>query len=434
MIKFNFFNDLINSLFDKPNKKKSFNFFSDKKKILSTKDFIDNVALAKGEVSALGYAEFLMQHCEKLDEKELIIFFKLMRENFDISSLELSQAVDEYKVNSNSENLITLLKFSEPKRREIFRRCNGISRGTIRLVNLRKRLLGILKKNPELKAVDYDLVYLLKNWFNRGFLILRPINWETPAHILEKIIAYEAVHEINSWDELRLRLAPKDRRCFAFFHPAMQDEPIIFVEVALMKNIPSKIQDVLEEKRDFLEPDEANVAVFYSISNCQKGLSGISFGNFLIKQVANDLKFEFDSIKKFVTLSPVPGLRNWIKNKKPKFEMTLEKFKKSEQFLKVEPSLMNCAGNYFLNSDRSDGMPNDPVARFHLGNGASLEQINYLGDTSLNGLNLSGGLMVNYLYDLDKVEENHEAYTSENKLNISKNAKKDLIQHIEDDE
>ena len=434
MIKINFFNDLINSLFDKPNKKKSFNFFSDKKKILSTRDFIDNVALAKGEVSALGYAEFLMQHCEKLDEKELIIFFKLMRENFDISSLELSQAVDEYKVNSNSENLITLLKFSEPKRREIFRRCNGISRGTIRLVNLRKRLLGILKKNPELKAVDYDLVYLLKNWFNRGFLILRPINWETPAHILEKIIAYEAVHEINSWDELRLRLAPKDRRCFAFFHPAMQDEPIIFVEVALMKNIPSKIQDVLEEKRDFLEPDEANVAVFYSISNCQKGLSGISFGNFLIKQVANDLKFEFNNIKKFVTLSPVPGLRNWIKNKKPKFEMILEKFKKSEQFLKVEPSLMNCAGNYFLNSDRSDGMPNDPVARFHLGNGASLEQINYLGDTSLNGLNLSGGLMVNYLYDLDKVEENHEAYTSENKLNISKNAKKDLIQHIDDGE
>ena len=434
MIKINFFNDLINSLFDKPNKKKSFNFFSDKKKILSTRDFIDNVALAKGEVSALGYAEFLMQHCEKLDEKELIIFFNLMRENFDISSLELSQAVDEYKVNSNSENLITLMKFSEPKRREIFRRCNGISRGTIRLVNLRKRLLGILKKNPELKAVDYDLVYLFKNWFNRGFLILRPINWETPAHILEKIIAYEAVHEINSWDELRLRLAPKDRRCFAFFHPAMQDEPIIFVEVALMKNIPSKIQDVLEEKRDFLEPDEANVAVFYSISNCQKGLSGISFGNFLIKQVANDLKFEFNNIKKFVTLSPVPGLRNWIKNKKPKFEMTLEKFKKSEQFLKVEPSLMNCAGNYFLNSDRSDGMPNDPVARFHLGNGASLEQINYLGDTSLNGLNLSGGLMVNYLYDLDKVEENHEAYTSENKLNISKNAKKDLIQHIDDDE
>jgi malonyl-CoA decarboxylase len=209
----------------------------------------------------------------------------------------------------------------------------------------------------------------------------------------------------------------------------MQDEPIIFVEVALMKNIPSKIQDVLEEKRDFVQPDESNTAVFYSISNCQKGLSGISFGNFLIKQVANDLKLEFSNIKKFVTLSPVPGLRNWIKNKNPKFESTLEKFKKAEQFLKVESSLMKHAGDYFLKSDRSDGMPNDPVARFHLGNGASLEQINYLGDTSSNGLKLSGGLMVNYLYDLDKVEENHESFISENKINISKNVKKDLIQY-----
>ena len=433
MSKINFFHDLINSLFDKPIKRKSFNFFSEKKQALSSKDIIENVASARGEVSALEYAELLMQHCEQLNDKDLINFFKLIRDNFDISTSELSEAIDQYKVGSNSENLITFMKLSEPKRREIFRRCNGISKGTIRLVNLRKRLLGLLKKNPELNAVDYDLVYLFKNWFNRGFLILRPINWETPAHILEKIIAYEAVHEINSWDELRLRLAPKDRRCFAFFHPAMQDEPIIFVEVALMNNIPSKIKDVLEEERQLIEPHEANVAVFYSISNCQKGLSGISFGNFLIKQVANDLKFEFNNIKKFVTLSPVPGLRNWIKNKNPKFELILEKFKKSEQFLKIKPSLMRYAGDYFLNSDRSDGMPNDPVARFHLGNGASLEQINYLGDTSLNGLNLSGGLMVNYLYDLDKVEENHEAFISDNKINISKNAKKDLIQYAKDD-
>ena len=433
MSKINFFHGLINSLFDKPIKRKSFNFFSEKKQPLSSKDIIENVASARGEVSALEYAELLMQHCEQLNDKDLTNFFKLIRDNFDISTLELSEAIDQYKVGGNSENLINLMKLSEPKRREIFRRCNGISKGTVRLVNLRKRLLGILKKNPELNAVDYDLVYLFKNWFNRGFLILRPINWETPAHILEKIIAYEAVHEINSWEELRLRLAPKDRRCFAFFHPAMQDEPIIFVEVALMNNIPSKIKDVLEEERQLIEPHEANVAVFYSISNCQKGLSGISFGNFLIKQVANDLKFEFNNIKKFVTLSPVPGLRNWIKNKNPKFELILEKFKKSEQFLKIKPSLMRYAGDYFLNSDRSDGMPNDPVARFHLGNGASLEQINYLGDTSLNGLNLSGGLMVNYLYDLDKVEENHEAFISENKINISKNAKKDLIQYAKDD-
>jgi len=303
-------------------------------------------------------------------------------------------------------------------------------RGTIRLVNLRKRLLALLNKNPQLKAVDYDLVYLFKNWFNRGFLILRPINWETPAHILEKIIAYEAVHEINSWDELRSRLAPKDRRCFAFFHPAMQDEPIIFVEVALMKDVPSKIEDVLKEKRDIFEPEETSVAVFYSISNCQKGLAGISFGNFLIKQVANDLNLEFKNLNKFITLSPVPGLRKWISNKYPKFDINLEKFKKPEQFLKVHETMMGYIGDYFLNSDRSDKMPNDPVARFHLGNGASLEQINYLGDNSLNGIKLSAGLMVNYLYDLDKVEQNHEQFISEKKINISKSAKKDLLRYM----
>ena len=430
MNKIKFFQELINTLFDKPIKSKSFNFFSDTKTSITTKEFIDNVASAKGEVSALGYAELLMQHCEQLNEKELIKFFKLIRDNFEITSEELFRATEKYKLEKNSENLIQLMKVSEPKRREIFRRCNGISRGTIRLVNLRKRLLALLNKNPQLKAVDYDLVYLFKNWFNRGFLILRPINWETPAHILEKIIAYEAVHEINSWDELRSRLAPKDRRCFAFFHPAMQDEPIIFVEVALMKDVPSKIEDVLKEKRDIFEPEETSVAVFYSISNCQKGLAGISFGNFLIKQVANDLNFEFKNLNKFITLSPVPGLRKWISNKYPKFDINLEKFKKPEQFLKVHETMMGYIGNYFLNSDRSDKMPNDPVARFHLGNGASLEQINYLGDNSLNGIKLSAGLMVNYLYDLDKVEQNHEQFISEKKINISKSAKKDLLRYM----
>ncbi|MDC0456395.1 malonyl-CoA decarboxylase [Alphaproteobacteria bacterium] len=430
MNKIKFFQELINTLFDKPIKSKSFNFFSDTKTSITTKEFIDNVASAKGEVSALGYAELLMQHCEQLNEKELIKFFKLIRDNFEITSEELFRATEKYKLEKNSENLIQLMKVSEPKRREIFRRCNGISRGTIRLVNLRKRLLALLNKNPQLKAVDYDLVYLFKNWFNRGFLILRPINWETPAHILEKIIAYEAVHEINSWDELRSRLAPKDRRCFAFFHPAMQDEPIIFVEVALMKDVPSKIEDVLKEKRDIFEPEETSVAVFYSISNCQKGLAGISFGNFLIKQVANDLNLEFKNLNKFITLSPVPGLRKWISNKYPKFDINLEKFKKPEQFLKVHETMMGYIGNYFLNSDRSDKMPNDPVARFHLGNGASLEQINYLGDNSLNGIKLSAGLMVNYLYDLDKVEQNHEQFISEKKINISKSAKKDLLRYM----
>ena len=430
MIKIKFVQELLNSIFEKPIKSKSFNFFAEKKKSTSTKDFIDNVSSAKGEVSALGYAELLMQHCEHLSENDLLDFFKLIRDNYEISAKDLSVAIESYKTEQSSNNLINLLKLSEPKRREIFRRCNGISRGTIRLVNIRKRLLKLLKNNSELKAVDHDMVYLFKNWFNRGFLILRPINWETPAHILEKIIAYEAVHQINSWDELRARLAPKDRRCFAFFHPAMQDEPIIFVEVALMKGIPSKIEDVLREKRDILDPEETSVAVFYSISNCQKGLAGISFGNFLIKQVANDLNLEFKNLKKFITLSPVPGLRKWIKNKFPKFDMKLEKCVTPEHFLKNHDLIMHHVGNYFMKSDRPDGLPNDPVARFHLGNGASLEQVNFLGDSSKNGKSLSAGIMVNYLYDLDKVEKNHELLISEKKINFSKLVKKDLLKYI----
>ena len=430
MIKIKFVQELLNSIFEKPIKSKSFNFFAEKKKSISTKDFIDNVSSAKGEVSALGYAELLMQHCEHLSENDLLDFFKLIRDNYEISAKDLSVAIESYKTEQSSNNLINLLKLSEPKRREIFRRCNGISRGTIRLVNIRKRLLKLLKNNSELKAVDHDMVYLFKNWFNRGFLILRPINWETPAHILEKIIAYEAVHQINSWDELRARLAPKDRRCFAFFHPAMQDEPIIFVEVALMKGIPSKIEDVLREKRDILDPEETSVAVFYSISNCQKGLAGISFGNFLIKQVANDLNLEFKNLKKFITLSPVPGLRKWIRNKSPKVDIKLEKCVTREHFLKNHDLIMHHVGNYFMKSDRPDGLPNDPVARFHLGNGASLEQVNFLGDSSINGKVLSAGIMVNYLYDLDKVEKNHELLVSEKKINVSKLAKKDLLKYI----
>ena len=286
MTKLKFFQELINSLFVKQKNDKPFSFFLDKKKQLTTKEYLHNVASAKGEVSALNHAELLISHCEQLNDKELMNFFELLRKNYEVDSENLLLAIQNYDYEKNSQNLVNLLKLSEPSRRDIFTRCNGITRGTIRLVNLRKRLLELIIKKPELKAVDYDLVYLFKNWFNRGFLILRPINWETPAHILEKIIAYEAVHEINSWDELRTRLAPKDRRCFAFFHPAMQDEPIIFVEVALTKDIPSNIQNVLQKERVFLEPEEAKAAVFYSISNCQKGLTGISFGNFLIKQVA----------------------------------------------------------------------------------------------------------------------------------------------------
>ena len=261
--------------------------------------------------------------------------------------------------------------------------------------------------------------------------MLRPIDWTTPAHILEKVITYEAVHEIQNWDDLRRRLLPEDRRCFAFFHPAMPDEPLIFVEVALTKSIPSSIQDVLAESREELLEEEATTAVFYSISNCQAGLQGISFGNFLIKQVVSDLAHDMPNLKTFVTLSPVPSFMNWLEKTAAhetggRAEEALGAIKsltEPEDLSRIESletSILELAARYFLIEKRTDGQPIDPVARFHLGNGASLQQINWMGDISQKGLTQSAGLMVNYLYDLSDVEENHEAYAQDREVKAQK--------------
>ena len=228
-------------------------------------------------------------------------------------------------------------------------------------------------------------------------MVLEKIDWSTPANILEKIIEYEAVHEINSWDDLRARLAPDDRRCFAFFHPLIPDEPLIFVEVALCNKTPESINEVIKIDRDIINFKDINTAVFYSISNCQDGLSGISFGNFLIKQVAHKLKQEVDSIEKFVTLSPVPGFVRWLESKSKDQNI-------DDDNLTAEALL------YLTASEREDKLPNDPVARFHLGNGAILEKINLNADLSKKGILQSKGMMVNYLYNLELLEKNHELF------------------------
>ena len=238
---------------------------------------------------------------------------------------------------------------------------------------------------------------MFKYWFNPSFLVLESIDWTTPASILEKIIAYEAVHEINSWDDLRARLAPEDRRCFAFFHPLIPNEPLIFVEVALSKNMPESINEVIKIDRSVTLDEDINTAIFYSISNCQEGLSGISFGNFLIQKVAQKLRQENDGLDTFATLSPVPGFSKWLD-------------KKSIDEYRDEDALLKQALIYLLKSDRDDGLPNDPVAKFHLGNGAILERINLNADLSSKGISQSKGIMINYLYDLETLEENHELF------------------------
>ncbi len=358
---------------------------------------LESVMSKSGEISSLFFAEHLSNLIEGLNDKEFVEFFENLHTKYDIDAEVLRQASNIYSKYKTQKNLELISQASEPQWVELFKRLNTISEGTLRLVRLRERIKSLKQESPSLEFFDSSLLKLFKHWFNPSFLMLESIDWSTPANILEKIIAYEAVHEINSWDDLRARLAPDDRRCFAFFHPLMPKEPLIFVEVALSNKIPNTINEIIALDRSVTLNQDINTATFYSISNCQDGLSGISFGNFLIKQVAHKLKQENDGLDKFVTLSPAPGFVQWLKEKSI--------YEDSD-----EDTLLKQALIYLTTSNREDGSPNDPVARFHLGNGAILERINLNADLSSKGLIQSKGVMVNYLYKLDRLEENHELF------------------------
>ena len=358
---------------------------------------LESVMTSSGEVSSLVYAEHLLTLIEQLNDNDLVIFLKKLAENYDIDPPVLSEALKEYAANKTQANLEKVSTSSEPGWVELFRRLNTTPNGTVRLVRLRETIRDLVKDNPEIAFFNSSLLNLFKSWFNPSFLVLEKIDWSTPANILEKIIEYEAVHEINSWDDLRARLAPEDRRCFAFFHPLIPDEPLIFVEVALCDKMPESINEVIKIDREITDYKDINTAVFYSISNCQDGLAGISFGNFLIKKVAHKLKQELDDLSKFVTLSPMPSFVKWLEKKSMYEDMD-------------EDSLMTQAILYLTESEREDNSPNDPVAKFHLGNGAILEKINLNADLSEKGLMQSKGLMVNYLYNLELLEKNHELF------------------------
>jgi|TARA_B110000263_G_scaffold109323_1_gene95587 malonyl-CoA decarboxylase len=372
---------------------------------------VRSVMSTTGEVSSSVYAEHLLDLIENESDEGFVKFFKELKSNYDIDTRTLIDDVKNYSIDKSDENLKKVSQASEPKWFEIFKRLNATSNGTYRLVKLRERIKNLKDKN--LLSFDSSLLTLFKYWFNPSFLVLEKVDWSTPANILEKIIAYEAVHEINSWADLRARLAPPDRKCFAFFHPLIPEEPLIFVEVALCKNIPGSINQVIKIERNIINPGHADTAVFYSISNCQNGLAGVSFGNFLIKKVAHDLKIEFPHLERFVTLSPVPGLMRWIEINYPDLhEKYLNGQINNESFLKK--TLL-----YLTKSNREDGLPNDPVSRFHLGNGAILEKINLNADNSKKGVSESLGLMVNYLYDLDVVEKNHELFFKTKVVQVS---------------
>jgi malonyl-CoA decarboxylase len=394
------------------------------------KDGIEELASAllggRGEASGVAMAAEILARYRLLRPQERREFLTFLAERMQPSPEELANAARAYLANPQPASVTQLRKALESPLQEFFRRLNLAPGATADLVALRRDLLGA--KDPNLAHVDQDLMHLFASWFNRGFLVLRRIDWQTPAAILEKIIAYEAVHEIQGWNDLRRRLDPTDRRCFAFFHPSLIDEPLIFVEVALTADIPDNIQIVLgEAPKDCERVEKPSTAVFYSISNCQEGLRGISFGNFLIKQVVDDLMKENASLKTFVTLSPVPLFADWISRLLATEDTPLIDADERQRISLVteaewiytygnevvRPLLMRLAAHYFLNAKNKDGYPIDPVARFHLGNGARLERINWQADLSPKGLREAHGLMCNYRYEPKDIERNHEAYQNE---------------------
>ena len=374
----------------------------------------ESVMSTTGEVSSIAFAGHLLDLIEAETEDGLDEYLSYLLKEYDIDTDSLLKNVEAYSRDKNSTNLGLIGNSSEPRWIELFRRLNATPGGTHRLIKLRERIKILLNDGREhLKTLDAGLLKLFKYWFNSSFLVLEKIDWSTPANVLEKIIEYEAVHEINSWDDLRARLAPNDRQCFAFFHPLIPEDPLIFVEVALTNGIPESIESVIKIDRDEIEYNKINTAVFYSISNCQDGLAGISFGNFLIKKVAHKLKQEISEIDKFVTLSPVPGLMRWMENHAPvTYENCINKINDDENLLKK-------TFLYLTESNREDNLPNDPVARFHLGNGAILHKINLHGDQSKKGMAQSHGVMINYLYDLDIVEKNHELFFKNKEVVLS---------------
>ena len=392
----------------------------------------------RGEASGAQVARELHHVLRALDADDRHGFQRYLATEFQPDKAALRAAAERYLADTTAEAAAALAQAADPLRQELLRRMNMAPGGTGALIAMRSEITAHLHDEPELKLLDADLRHLFASWFNRGFLELRRIDWQSPAAVLEKLIAYEAVHEIKGWDDLQRRLAP-DRRCFAFFHPALPGEPLIFVEVALVHGLAAAMPPLLARETDEeaarAEAARADTAIFYSISNCQDGLRGISFGNFLIKQVVEELRRELPKLENFVTLSPVPGFMKWLKQANDVPVSDEERallarldepdwFSNAELTSQLRALVEPLAAYYFLKARTSKGRLIDSVARFHLGNGARLERIDWLGDLSPKGLRESAGIMVNYLYRLEDIEKNHEAYANQGEVIASSAVKK----------
>src|SRR5438876_2841360 len=389
----------------------------------------------RGEASGTAMAREVLDFYHELDAGARLEFFQELARHYGPDREKLAEAIAAWREQPSDDDASDLHFASEPRRQELFRRLNRAPGGTSELVQMRADLLGLMKGHSDLAGLDRDIVHLLSSWFNRGFLVLRKIDWSTPANILEQIIRYEAVHEIRDWNDLRRRIDPIDRRCYAFFHPQLNDEPLIFVEVALTETIPTAIAPLLPDERQPVPVEAARTAVFYSISNTQRGLGGISFGSFLIKQVVEELRRELPKLENFVTLSPVPGFMQWLRQASdvPLSEEDralldhLDRpdwFRNAELAAQLRAVLEPLAAYYFLKARTPKGRLIDSVARFHLGNGARLERIDWLGDLSPKGMRESAGIMVNYPSRLDDFGKDHQASANEGEVVASSAVKK----------
>jgi malonyl-CoA decarboxylase len=409
-------------------------------------ELCEDLLSGRGEASGVALAREILTRYAALRTGPRVAFFEALAQRFGTDHERMEGAIAGWRERPGDASAAEVHAASEPRRQELFRRLNLAPGGTAALVRMREQLLDVLaRRSDDLGAVDEDFVHLFSSWFNRGFLVLRRIDWSSPAIVLEKIIRYEAVHTIHDWEDLRRRIDPPDRRCYAFFHPALVDEPLIFVEVALTRDIPGAIAPILGREREITEPDRMRTAVFYSISNCQRGLTGVSFGSFLIKQVVEEICRELPRLNTFVTLSPVTTFAGWLgreradessaalsaEDKAALAGLDSPDWWRDESVAEqLREPLTRAAAWYFLKAKNGRGTPLDAVARFHLGNGARLERINWLGDTSDRALAQAHGFMVNYLYDLDDIERNHEAY-AENRTVVTSAAVQRLARTVE---
>ena len=398
----------------------------------------DDLISHKGAAFGITVARDITKLYQVLSLENKLLFFKKINEKYKASFKEVDEAINYYKISPNEKTLANLFKSSEGKRRELFRRMNLAPNGTSIIVGLREDLLKILKVNKDLGALDDDLRHLFKAWFNPGFLKLEKITWDTKAAVLEKIIKYERVHQMKDMNELKRRLG-EDRRFFSYFHPALEDEPIIFVQVALTKGLGKSIQELMKPTNN--EDKSYDTATFYSISNCQEGLSRVTLGNFLIKRVVYEIQEELPHIKNFGTLSPIPSFTDWftyleeVKIKSILGNMRDQdvSFLKSKdlklgdsRIIKNKEAIIKLVAHYIVNEKNEKGLPINDVSRFHLGNGAIVDDVIVNANVSEQGFKRSYGVMVNYLYELKNIEKNHEDYINNNKVIVSDRIKKYL--------